>query len=693
LDDNTPIIAVESIASKETAVELTSNFSTTLKVSDEECLPHSSDAHVSDPTKLPTEVTSLAAAPADSITNNCTKEEVTQPKKITAPEVPKTRFTAAMEADPEYNNTMGEFRSSRRRPNNDGDSSSEIPSNSRLAEDRGDRKGFQRRNKNGQGIHPIPNSRFAAVVAADPDYIGGFRRNPKEERGSTSTPPPLQVQNSRFAAAVAADPDYTPATSTIGGFRRNTKEERGKPPPLEVQNSRFASAVAADPDYAGTTADGGFRSSRLKKEAEPYYHQQEPPLEVQNSRFAAAAAADRDYAGGTTSSFRSSRRYDNDDQQQQLGPPKPPSNTRFAAAIQADADYRDREDRRDFDRGARGGTSTSDGRAGDRRDDTYRRGGGGGGGSRGSYYTDSDAQQQRGRYEPHQRRTGGDNRFRDDRGSSEAELPRFPSSSTREETNVISAADFPPLKSTVEIAALLKPAPPPPVSIPIALPGEDEEAAIARIEKKKKEAEEKKAAEAAEKKRKEEELREVQRKVAAAAEKARAVENDLLQKFTSGSAGYGEDLKKWCAEQGKLLPPVEKLVCELLLSQENYQTPDLNCPWAQPDKFGAALLSLVEDSIKNQIGVLVGIQFYCDKIGFPRLGGEAVVQAMFREMYKCDLAEADAFLEWKEDESDEHERGKQKAIIQTVDWFNWLEEDDEDEDDDADYEEEDEEED
>jgi hypothetical protein len=48
---------------------------------------------------------------------------------------------------------------------------------------------------------------------------------------------------------------------------------------------------------------------------------------------------------------------------------------------------------------------------------------------------------------------------------------------------------------------------------------------------------------------------------------------------------------------------------------------------------------------------------------------------MFRAMYKCDLAESDAFAEWKEDESDEHEPGKMKAVIQTVDWFLWLEED------------------
>lgn len=60
---------------------------------------------------------------------------------------------------------------------------------------------------------------------------------------------------------------------------------------------------------------------------------------------------------------------------------------------------------------------------------------------------------------------------------------------------------------------------------------------------------------------------------------------------------------------------------------------------------------------------------------------------MFRSMYKHDLALDDAFEAWKEDESEAHEEGKGKAIIQTMDWFNWLEED-EDEDDEEDYEEE-----
>ena len=89
----------------------------------------------------------------------------------------------------------------------------------------------------------------------------------------------------------------------------------------------------------------------------------------------------------------------------------------------------------------------------------------------------------------------------------------------------------------------------------------------------------------------------------------------------------------------------------------------------------------------NDIAIFIlCVPKYCDDIGFPKLNDEYVVQAMFRAMYKYDLAEAEAFTEWKEFDSPDHEQGKMKAIIQTVDWFNWLEEDDEDDEDDYDYE-------
>ncbi len=76
---------------------------------------------------------------------------------------------------------------------------------------------------------------------------------------------------------------------------------------------------------------------------------------------------------------------------------------------------------------------------------------------------------------------------------------------------------------------------------------------------------------------------------------------------------------------------------------------------------------------------------FCHEIGFPKVNNENLVQAMFRGMYKYDLADENAFDAWKEDMSAEHDKGKGKAIIQTMDWFNWLEADDEE---DEDYEEE-----
>ena len=146
----------------------------------------------------------------------------------------------------------------------------------------------------------------------------------------------------------------------------------------------------------------------------------------------------------------------------------------------------------------------------------------------------------------------------------------------------------------------------PPVEAPLTLPGEDEEAAKARIEKKKREAEEKKiaeqkAAEEAAAKKAEEE-----RAAAEAAAKAASLESDLLSAFVS-SDKKGDDLKDWCEEQGTLLPSVQKLVFSLLMHSEK-KHPNPECPWAEPDQFGSALVSLVEDNTNGQVQVLWGIQ-------------------------------------------------------------------------------------
>jgi hypothetical protein len=173
----------------------------------------------------------------------------------------------------------------------------------------------------------------------------------------------------------------------------------------------------------------------------------------------------------------------------------------------------------------------------------------------------------------------------------------------------------------------------------------------------------------------------------AEAAKAAQVEGDILEEFVSGKK-QGAELKAWCDEQGSLLPSVEKLVYTLLVETEK-KNPDPDCAWAEQEKYGAALVPLVEDDLYNQMQVLWAIQKYCDTMGFPKLNDEYLVQSMFRSMYKYDLADVDAFNEWKEDESEVHETGKMKAVIQTIDWFNWLEED-EDDDEEEEYEEEEE---
>jgi len=155
-------------------------------------------------------------------------------------------------------------------------------------------------------------------------------------------------------------------------------------------------------------------------------------------------------------------------------------------------------------------------------------------------------------------------------------------------------------------------------------------------------------------------------------------DSDVIAEFASGSK-LGNDLQIWIGSLS-VVPCVEKLVFHLL-TETDKSNPDLECAWAELEKYGAALLSLVEDDLLKQMKVLFAVQKYCDTLGMPKIDNEYLVQAMFRAMYKYDLADDETFMLWKEDESTEHEAGKLKAVIQTVEWFNWLEEDDDDEDD------------
>jgi hypothetical protein len=433
-----------------------------------------------------------------------------------------------------------------------------------------------------RGPPPVVNERFARMALEEKEKEAQRmqeRDNRREERGAmpprSSSPPPPLVANSRFAKVMEADSTYLPPEERERRDRERMEDRDG------------------DLERSG---DGGGRFANMG------------PPPVQNSRFAAAAAemeVEREREGQEREERNAMRGPPMD---RNMGPP-PTMNSRFAAAAEDHAVERERETQeREERRGSRfgdrgddrmgGGMGGGGGRYGDDRmgggggggrygDD--RMGGGGGGGGR--YGDDRMGGGGGGRYGD---RMGG-GRFGRSGGADE-----FP---TKNRANApIIAPEMPKhLQPKKEPESIL-----PPVEAPLALPGEDEEAAKARIEKKKREAEEKKMAEqkaseeAAAKKAEEE------RAAAEAAAKAASLESDLLSAFASGER-RGDELKGWCLEQGVLLPSVQKLVFSLLMHLEK-KHPNPECLWAESDQYGAALVSLVEDNTLAQMQVLWGIQ-------------------------------------------------------------------------------------
>jgi eIF4-gamma/eIF5/eIF2-epsilon len=488
-----------------------------------------------------------------------------------------------------------------------------------------ERENARRERMENEGPPPVANSRFAAAAEADRSYA----RNNNDDRG----PPP--VANSRFAMATETDRSYG----------RNN-DDRGPPP---IANSRFAAAAEADRSYQRNSDDRGpppITNSRFAAAAEadgsgggrsPFAREDRGPPPVANSRFAAAALrADEERIEYEERRRERDSFYNRDDQRG----PVSPQNSRFAAAAAADSDYVDRNDR---DRGSNDRNRFND----------HQSGGRFGGAS--------------------ENRAGAG--FR---GAGAGDYGR---------NRPVEPEEPPPPQQPSRIDELLKPKKPPLEDNILKPPTKEHEANMLKIPDKPMSKPEETFT-AAPPKQKVEVVPspvEVVAPVPIAAVSAQSME-ELLSEFSSGGK-LGDELKAWCEENKPTLPSVEKLVFRLLKDNEKLN-PDPDCAWADPSKYGSALLSLVEDDLFNQMQILWAIQLYCDTLGFPKLDGESVVQSMFRAMYKFDLADGEAFTEWKEDESDVHEKGKMTAIVQTMDWFNWLEADDDEEGEDDEEEEE-----
>jgi len=498
------------------------------------------------------------------------------------------------------------------------------------------RRGSDRRRDVEVGPPPVQsNSRFAAV-AADFEAERSNRERERDERG----PPPVHA-NSRFGV-FAADNDRQ---NEARDRERNGMDQRGAPP--VPTNSRFG-AFAAD------TQRENEMQNRDRGEHGRFDRRREDSNSDGGNRF--GGRSDGRASGGGFST------RDN------AGPP-PVVSSRFMNLVADDEEYvsaeqRNQRNEREHNSGMFGGQQDDrDGARFERHDggDNHRHGGGG--------YTND--------------RGGG--RFSNDQGGGrregQLELPTGP---RRDRDPANEDSYFPTQTDKGKLDGFLAPKPRdevvlPPLEAPLTLPGENEAAAKVRLEKKRREEAEKTAAEQKAAEEVAATLATAEKEAADQAAKAAALESKLIEEFVSGSK-LGEELQSWCSEQASVLPTVEKLIFHLLSTNE-CKTPDPACHWSEPENYGTALLSLVEDDAEAQMQVLWAIQKYCDTQGFPKADDEYLVQVMFRAMYKHDLAEPGAFDLWKDDESEENSKGKMKAVIQTMDWYNWLEEDDDGEDD------------
>jgi hypothetical protein len=417
--------------------------------------------------------------------------------------------------------------------------------------------------------------------------------------------------------------------------QQSRSDDRGPPP---VANSRFG-ALAGDGDRRDDRGPPPVANSRfgaLAGDGDRRDDRGPPP--VANSRFGALAGdGDRSHrddrgpppvansrfaaAAAMAEQESGGRREDRGGRFDRNDDKPLPQNSRFAAAAAADADYVPHEEREQ----RRMGDRNEDGRSGGRDDYDRRGGGGGGGGFRGDGGRGDDRD-----YESRPAPRSRVNDLLKPKAPAAVDnilkAPSKPKSAHEENMFKVPTKSVAPETPEKQEPKAEEPVPEPEPSVP-----------LANIQ-------------------------------------------EMLAEFASGNK-LGDDLKAWCEERSHTLPPVDKLVFHMLTEREKLN-PDVECGWASPEKYGAALASLVEDDVYAQMRVLWGIQFYCDKLGFPKLNEEYVVQSMFRSMYKFDIVLEDAFTEWKEDEADEHEQGKMKAIIQTVDWFAWLEADDEEEEED-----------
>jgi len=146
------------------------------------------------------------------------------------------------------------------------------------------------------------------------------------------------------------------------------------------------------------------------------------------------------------------------------------------------------------------------------------------------------------------------------------------------------------------------------------------------------------------------------------------------------SKKVGADLVSWVKSQEGLMGKL--LIAEMLAAVLNLDTEaDFSFKSIQPGQYGD-LLQAIPKTGAQQVEAVFAAQDYCGTVKFPKDDkGSALVYKLFIELYKHEYADDTALETWKDDYKRLSDN-KQKAILQTLKFFEWLlaEEDDSEED-------------
>lgn len=141
------------------------------------------------------------------------------------------------------------------------------------------------------------------------------------------------------------------------------------------------------------------------------------------------------------------------------------------------------------------------------------------------------------------------------------------------------------------------------------------------------------------------------------------------------SGKKGAELLEAIKAAGDDAPTGSALLREVLAGLSPEQAASLD--WLNGKQYGGVIKNLLKGKSSEQKEAVFVVQAYCDSKGYPKVEGDPLIQSLFHAMFDKSLVDEDALLGWRDD--DREVGNKRRALVQTTQFFTWLEEEEDEE--------------